>query len=68
MRTCRCLTRSLIAGIIVVGGMCSSLLTQWVLLNLFVVILVDNFSRCHVISKMDIQPVRLKIDRQMVHC
>ena len=35
----------------------SSVATQMVLLNLFVVILVDNFRKCFIISKMDIQQV-----------
>eukprot|EP01043_Picozoa_sp_COSAG02_P031702 COSAG02_NODE_2082_length_9895_cov_23.566558_4_plen_84_part_00 len=38
----------------------SSVATQMVLLNLFVVILVDNFGKCFIISKMDIQQVRFE--------
>ena len=33
----------------------SAVITQWILVNLFVVILVDNFTKCFAISKMDIQ-------------
>lgn len=33
------------------------MITKWILSNLFVVILVDNFTKCFVISKMDIQKV-----------